>query len=204
MRTRHQSKKTWTPAVGMIDISNHRFSFSLANEKFGLRIFLAVITSLFLLLMISYQIRMKLSDWDSLPFPGLLWINTAVLILSCIGFQWAKIAANQNNITRVKITLLGGGLFTWLFLFGQMLVWKQLNNMGFYLQTNPANSFFYLMTALHGLHLLGGLIVWCKTSIQLFRDKKIGDLSLSIELLTIYWHFLLAVWLVMFTMMQLK
>jgi len=192
-----RNKSSWLPAEGLIDSSQNRFSVS--NEKFGLRLFLTVVSSLFLLLIISYKIRMGLADWHSLPQLTLLWINTAILGISCIGFQRAKLAASQNQLDKVKFNLLFGGLLTCVFLIGQVMVWKQLSTMGFYLENNPANSFFYLITGLHGLHLIGGLIAWSNTSIQLFCNNHHSNLSSSVELLTIYWHFLLAVWLILFT-----
>ena len=203
MRSPQVKTKSWIPAEGLIDRRQDLTSIPQSNEKFGLRLFLAVATSLFFLLIVSYNIRMGLGDWRALPSLKLLWLNTAMLILSDAGFQWAKVAAGRNQLNGVKFGLLGGGVFAWGFLIGQALVWNQLRSLGLYLEANPANSFFYLITAVHGLHLLGGLTVWGKTSVKLLRNDHVKQLHLSIELLTIYWHFLLAVWLIMFVMMLL-
>lgn len=201
MRSPQVKTKSWVPAEGLIDRRQDRLSIPQSHEKFGLRLFLAVATSLFFLLIVSYNIRMGLGDWRALPNLKLLWLNTAVLILSDAGFQWAKISAGRNQLNGVKFGLLGGGLFAWGFLVGQALLWNQLSNLGLFLKDNPANSFFYLLTAVHGLHLLGGLTAWGKTSVKLLRNDSVKQLQLSIELLTTYWHFLLAVWLVLFVMM---
>ena len=68
--------------------------------------------------------------------------------------------------------------------------------------TNVANAFFYLLTSLHGLHLLGGLLFWGKTTSKLFKtDYEISKLQHRIELCAVYWHFLLAVWFVLFGLM---
>jgi cytochrome c oxidase subunit 3 len=201
MRSPQVKTKSWIPAEGLIDRRQDRLSVPQSNEKFGLRLFLAVATSLFFLLIVSYNIRMGLGDWRALPNLKLLWLNTATLILSDLGFQWAKFSASRNQLNGVKFGLLGGGLFAWGFLIGQALLWNQLSSLGFYLKANPANSFFYLITAVHGLHLLGGLTAWGKTSVKLLRNNNVKQLHLSIELLTTYWHFLLAVWLVLFVML---
>ena len=193
--------KSWVPVEGLIDRRQDRIALSLSNEKFGLRLFLAVASSLFFLLFVAYTMRKGLADWHSVANSRLLWMNTAALILSCLGFQWAKIAANRNQLKGIKNGLLGGGVLALLFIVGQALAWNQLHSMGLYLKASPANSFFYLITGVHGLHLLGGLVAWGKTSVRLFRNENADQLRMSVELLTIYWHFLLVVWLVMFAMM---
>jgi cytochrome c oxidase subunit 3 len=95
-----------------------------------------------------------------------------------------------------------GGACAFLFLVGQLLAWQQLVDLGYFVAANPANAFFYLLTALHGLHLLGGLVAWSWTSDKAWRrDAEVDRLRLSVELCTVYWHFLLVVWLVLFCLM---
>jgi cytochrome c oxidase subunit 3 len=89
-----------------------------------------------------------------------------------------------------------------LFLIGQLVAWYQLRESGYVMTTGPAGAFFYVLTALHGLHLLGGLGVWLKTTIRMrSRAVELIDVRLSIELCTVYWHFLLLVWLAMFALL---
>ncbi len=85
-----------------------------------------------------------------------------------------------------------------MFLGGQLIAWQQLNASGFYVSTNPANAFFYLLTAVHGVHLLGGLWVWARSTTKVWTGAEADSVRLSIELCTVYWHFLLLVWIVMF------
>ena len=89
------------------------------------------------------------------------------------------------------------------FLLGQFLVWLQLINLGYYVSTNPANAYFYVFTALHGLHLIGGLIYWVMTirKVWIPSDIVIANAKHTVELCAIYWHFLLAVWVVLFGLM---
>jgi cytochrome c oxidase subunit 3 len=77
------------------------------------------------------------------------------------------------------------------------LAWQQLVVAGYFVASNPANSFFYLLTAAHGLHLMGGLAALGKTTARVWRSTKVAEMQLSVELCTIYWHFLLLVWLVL-------
>lgn len=170
-------------------------TFSQPAAKVGLLTFLCVATSIFGLFVVSYNFRMELNDWLSAPKPGLLWFNTALLIFSSVAFQWARVAGRQNDLERVRLGLIAGGISSLAFLAGQLLVWRQLSAAGYYLAANPANDFFYLITALHGVHVLGGLWVWGRTVARMFAGE---DVRLSIELCTVYWHYLLVVWIVLF------
>ena len=175
-----------------------RGAFSMPTVKLGLIVFLAVVTVVFSLLVAAYTHRMTLADWRPLPEPWLLWPNTAILILSSVGLQWARVAANRGRIDGVRVGLLAGGGFAFAFLAGQLLAWQQLAALGYFAATNPANAFFYLLTALHGLHLLGGLVAWGRTTAKMWRGSEVAELRLSVELCAVYWHFLLLVWLVLF------
>ena len=168
------------------------------TAKIGLWVLLAVISSVFALFVSAYSIRMELADWKPLPDPRLLWINTGVLLLSSAAFQRARSATQRGRLHGVKINLIAAGILTFAFLAGQLLAWRQLTASGYFIYANPANAFFYLITALHGLHLLGGLWVWSRTTYKVFGGAEASKIALSVELCTIYWHYLLLVWLALF------
>jgi cytochrome c oxidase subunit 3 len=177
-------------------------------KRVGLWIFLAVVTSLFSLFLVTYSERATYPDWRSLPAPQLLWINTIFLVLGSVAFQLARGAAKRENLAGVKASLTAGGVFTIVFLVGQVLAWRQLSASGFFLTTNPADAFFYLITGLHGLHLLGGLWVWARTTSRVWHGldsldvKQIAAVRLSVQLCSVYWHYLLLVWLVLFYLLS--
>jgi cytochrome c oxidase subunit III len=170
---------------------------SLPPAKIGLGVFLAVVGSLFALFISAYSMRMNMVDWRALPVPKLLWFNTGVLVTSSIALQWAHIAARRNDTEGVIIGLLAAGASAVIFLVGQLLAWQQLKLAGYFVASNPANSFFYLITAAHGLHLMGGLVALGRTTAKVWRGAKMTQVRLSVELCAIYWHFLLLVWLVL-------
>ena len=172
----------------------------LSAPKSGLRLFLAVVTMVFTLFIAAYAERMEFSDWHPLPLPALLWLNTVLLILSGIALQRARSAANNGRIDGMKSSLLAGGIFVFAFLAGQLLAWQQLIASGYFAAANPANAFFYLVTALHGLHLLGGLVAWGRTMARIRRDFDIVAVRLSVDLCADYWHFMLLIWLVLFAL----
>jgi cytochrome c oxidase subunit 3 len=170
---------------------------SLPAAKIGLGVFLAVVGSLFALFISAYSMRMNMVDWRALPVPSLLWFNTGVLILSSVALQWAYMAARRNDIDGATVGLCAGGASAVTFLVGQLVAWRQLGGAGYFLASNPANSFFYLITALHGLHLIGGLVALGRTTAKVWRGAEMIQVRLSVELCAIYWHFLLLVWLVL-------
>jgi cytochrome c oxidase subunit 3 len=165
--------------------------------KIGLGVFLAVAGSLFALFVSAYSMRMGMVDWRTLPVPSLLWFNTGVLVVSSVALQWAYVAARRDDMENVFIGLCAGGTSAIAFLVGQLLAWQQLRSAGYFVASNPANSFFYMITAAHGLHLIGGLVALGRTTAKAWRGVEMVQMRLSVELCTIYWHFLLLVWLVL-------
>ncbi len=168
-------------------------------KAIGLTTFLAVATSLFALFISAYTIRMRLApDWIPLSDPQLLWLNSGFLVLSSIAYHWTRNAAVAGRSERIKPGLIIAGVFALLFLAGQMTAWQSLVAAGETVRGNPANAFFYLLTGLHGLHLLGGIWVWARSLTRVFGGADAASVRLSIELCTVYWHYLLLVWIVLF------
>ena len=177
-------------------------AFDSPNEKVALSIFLVVASVVFSLFTVGYILRMELPDWRPLSEPAQLWFNTALLVISSILFQWARNITKGDGEKNVRIAFYGAGVFAILFIVGQLITWNSLQSAGYFIVSNPANAFYYLMTGLHAIHLLGGLWVWSKSSITLLSGGEPKDIKLSIELCTLYWHFLLIVWLVLFALLS--
>jgi cytochrome c oxidase subunit 3 len=173
----------------------------LPAAKIGLGVFLAVVGSLFALFISAYSMRMALIDWRAMPVPRVLWFNTAVLIVSSGALQSAVIAARRDDRDGMLLALLAGAVSAMVFLIGQLLAWQQLNAAGYFLAANPANAFFYLITAAHGLHVLGGLMALGRATVRAGRGAAPAKLRLSVELCAMYWHFLLLVWLVLLALL---
>ncbi|MBL4581457.1 MAG: cytochrome c oxidase subunit 3 [Gammaproteobacteria bacterium] len=195
------TEKPWE-RKGVIGGPDPEVAFESPPERVALGFFLTIASVIFSMFGVSYVIRMSLPDWTPLAEPSQLWLNTGLLVISSILFQWARNTANAGKQKNLIAAFIGGGVFALLFIAGQILTWESLQASGFYVASNPANSFFYLLTGLHIVHLLGGLWVWSKSSIRLLFGSKPEDVRLSIELCTIYWHFLLIVWLVIFAVLS--
>lgn len=178
-----------------------RLAPSLTAARVGLVVFLAVVTALFAITISAYLMRMEMGeDWRPLPTPGLLWLNTAGLALGSLALQWAWKGARKKEKQALRQGLLLGGGFTIVFILGQGVVWWQLHEAGHYLASNPATSFFFFLTALHALHMLGGLAAWARSVSKLRRGASPEEMRASIELCALYWHFLLVIWCILFAL----
>jgi len=169
--------------------------------KVGLGFFLAVVGCLFALFASAYFMRMALSDWQSLPVPRVLWFNTGILVLSSIALHLAVAASRKGQMDTTRLALATAGLTALAFLAGQLMAWRELSASGYLLSSNPANSFFYLITGMHGLHIIGGLVALGRTTAKAWSGVARDRLRLSIELCAMYWHFLLFIWLAVFVLL---
>ena len=194
-----QSFNTQPWVAEVVGETAHQGPLGTNSRLIALLTLLAVVSSFFALILSAYALRMELGDWVPLTEPQLLWINTVMLILASVVFQWTRNAAVKDRQSRLMPGLLLTGLLTTAFVVGQLVAWQQLRSSGQFITSNPANAFFYFLTGAHAVHIIGGMYVWARSTVKVVLGK--GDarsIARSIELCTIYWHFLLLVWLVLF------
>lgn len=194
------TNKPWE-TQGLLGGLDPRPSFAMPSEKLALLFFMAVVCVLFSLFTVTYYLRMDLGDWVPVNKPGLLWLNTGLLVLSSVFFQLSRAASKAGLLSRTRSMFIVGGALALAFIAGQVIAWQQLSAQGYFLAANPANAFFYLMTGLHIVHLLGGLWVWSRAALGMLRTEDVPQQALRIELCTLYWHFLLLVWIALFAML---
>jgi len=157
---------------------------------------LVAIVMLFASFTSALVVRQGLSDdWVSLALPRILWLNTAVLLVSSGTLELGR---------RALIRRMGGSFTVWLyvttglgllFLAGQLAAWRELAARGVYLATNPSSSFFYLLTAAHGLHLAGGVIAFFYLLIRARAIAGGRQRRTAVDVTAIYWHFMGALWI---------
>ena len=156
---------------------------------------LAGIIMFFMALTSSFLVRKGLGDdWVSFELPRILWFNTAVLVLSSVTIQIAKSELRKGreiSFSRWWGITTALGL---LFLGGQFIAWRALAAQGVFVATNPSSSFFYLLTALHGLHLLGGIVALGYVAVRNWRRSRITK-PIAASLVSIYWHFMDGLWI---------
>ena len=196
-----QSFNTQPWVAEVVEETAHQAPFNARPKVVALTTFLAVVTSFFALILSAYSLRMDYGDWVPLTEPQLLWVNTGTLVLASVAFQWTRGRITNGIVSRLTPGLVLSGLLTIAFLIGQLIAWQQLYASGEYITTNPSNGFFYLLTGLHGLHILGGMYVWARALVRVISGSESESVKQSIELCTIYWHFLLLVWLIVFGFM---
>ena len=152
----------------------------------GLWVFMGVVTTLFGLFMTAYVMRLAGGDSVVIALPPQLWLSTALLVLASVLMQRAVTAPHA------RVLFVRAGLCALAFLAAQCWAWLSLQAAHVVVAGNPAASFFYLLTALHGLHVGGGLVAWAATL------RSPDPPRWRIALCARYWHLLLGVWLVLY------
>jgi cytochrome c oxidase subunit III len=161
--------------------------------RFGLWAFLGTVSMLFIGFTSAFILRRASGDWRPLPAPSVLWLNTFVLLASSATLEVARRRLRSWDARSAQALLGATGLLGFLFLAGQVVAWQRLAARGIFLASNPHSSFFYLLTCVHGAHLLGGLAWFAVAFLRLRRLATLpgGD---GLRLFATYWHFLDALW----------
>ncbi|MBB6612185.1 cytochrome c oxidase subunit 3 [Pontibacter sp. Tf4] len=175
--------------------------------KFSLWLIILSIVMMFGAFTSAYIVRRAEGNWLEFDLPQMFIINTVLIILSSVTMQWANNAAKKDNLSLVKIMLaltmlLGAG-----FLFGQLSAWDNLVQNNVYFggtSSNPAGSFLYVLTGVHGFHLITGLIFLAIVLMASFKYKVHSKNMLRLQLCTIYWHFLGGLWLYLYFFLQVN
>ena len=200
------TQKPWEKEQAAIDSLHEGKTFNISTQKSAVIIIFGVATVLFSLIFTGYLYTLPPEqDTRYLLKPNLLWINTIILFLVTYFFGKITKDLEKKETLRIKKNLIYVGVLSYLFLIGQVVFWFQLMKSGNYVSTNSYFSSFYFFTALHGLHLLGGLFFWGKVSSRVIKlDKnKILNEEKSISALSLYWMYLLIVWIAFFLMIYL-
>jgi len=171
--------------------------------RIGMWVALAAILMMFTALSSAYIVRAaSANDWVPLQMPRLLWLSTGLIIVSSMTLEFARrrLKSGQQNVHKQLLALtvlLGFG-----FLVSQLFAWRQLARQGIYIATNPHSSFFYLLTATHGLHLLGGLAgllyLTLRSRLRTDADLAVAKAQAQTDAVTLYWHFMDGLWIYLF------
>ena len=157
---------------------------------------LAASVMLFAAFTSSFFVRRGLSnDWVDTPLPPILWINTGVLVTSSIALELARAALRGGRRVAFNRYWTGATTLGALFLGGQYLAWRQLNDAGIYLATNPSSSFFFVLTCAHAVHLLGGVSALGYIDVQALLLRLGPGKRTAVDISAYFWHFLDAIWI---------
>lgn len=171
---------------------------SMHPKKFALWLFLVTVFMIFAALSSAYIVRQADGNWLSFDLPNLFFMTTMVIVVSSGTMHWAYLSAKKDNLETAKLaigitTVLGIG-----FLIGQYLAWGEMVKGNIYLVGNPSGSFVYVISGLHGLHIVGGLVFLLIVLVSLYQLKIHSKNLLRIEMCATYWHFLGGLWLYLF------
>jgi cytochrome c oxidase subunit III len=182
---------------------------SHANRyRIGMWVGLASVTMMFTSLSSAYIVRASsANDWIALPMPKVLIVSTILILASSVSLELGR-RKLKASLTRaytqwVVVTVILGVAF----LASQLFAWQQLKTWGLYLSTNPHSSFFYLLTGAHAVHLSGGLLglvfLWLRSRWITTDDAILKKRQASADAVSIYWHFMDALWIYLFLLLFL-
>jgi cytochrome c oxidase subunit 3 len=180
---------------------------SMSAYQIGMTVALVSITAFFTALVIAYYVTFRgQSNWQRIEVPKLLWLSTGILLVSSLTFESARYALRRARFaqyfTAMRMTLALGIAF----LISQLLSWGILRSEGVYVRENPHASMFYSFTGAHGLHLLGGIcglayVLHRGRGFELWSEHDLRRYRAISGVITLYWHFMGGLWLVLFTLL---
>ena len=181
--------------------------FSADRYRIGVWVGIGSILMLFVALTSSYIVRSASSnDWQRIAMPRVLWLSTALIVISSITMEVSRRSLKQQSDAGYGRWLLITVALGLAFLASQLLAWRQFVRQGVYLASNPYNSFFYLFTAAHGLHLLGGILALGYLSLRTTKKRSTVEGELrrvgAADAATIYWHFMDGLWVALFMLLS--
>jgi cytochrome c oxidase subunit 3 len=182
------------------------------HYRIGMWIAVSSILMLFMALTSAYVFRAAVAGWEKLQTPRWLWVSTAVILVSSVAFELARKGVHRDDRVAYRRWLGVVVVLGLTFLASQLLAWRELVAQGVYLATNPHSSFFYLLTSLHGLHLLGGICGLCylllrsrRATLYTGEDERVIKLRrrAAADAVGIYWHFMDGLWVYLFVLLFL-
>lgn len=162
----------------------------------GLFVLLTATTMVFAAFTSAFWVRRGLSnDWAATPLPHVLWLNTIVLAASSAMLELGRRSLRSGRRSEFnRYWTMGTGLGI-LFLLGQALAWRQLKDAGVFISSNPSSSFFYVLTAAHAVHILGGITALVYVDVKALRLQLGPGKRTAVDVSAVFWHFLDGLWL---------
>jgi cytochrome c oxidase subunit III len=175
-----------------------RTSTKIPTRKLVLWVGIISIVMLFAGLTSGYIVRQAEGNWTQFELPFFFWISTALIIASSVTFNIANKSVKENKFEKCSTFLLLTLLLGIGFMISQYLGWSKLVSQGIYFVGNPSGSFLYVITGLHVLHVVAGILALAVTLYNSYQKKYSSENKLGLQLTGIYWHFLGALWVYLF------
>jgi cytochrome c oxidase subunit 3 len=187
------------------DDGRRRRKASPAPRRYSTAIALGIVSILmfFMALSSAFIILRRGSDaWVTVHLPPVLWANTVILLASSFTLEVARRRLSLADLPGFRKFWTVTTVLGFLFVAGQLMAWRQLVAQGVYIASNQASSFFYIFTAAHGVHLLGGVGALLYVLARKFDNKRIA-LPTAAEIASYYWHFMDGLWVFLLALLYL-
>lgn len=185
-------------------IEEPKKTLSMNPKKFMLWLILVSIVMLFAALTSAYVVRQAEGNWLDFKLPSVFIGTTIIILFSSITIQWANISVRKDSLDKAKIAVGLTIVLGLVFLVGQVLGWGSLVNADVYFVGNPSASFLYVLTGLHGLHIVGGLVFLLIVLRALIKYKVHSRSMVILEMSATYWHFVGGLWLYLYIFLLLN
>jgi len=207
---------------GRPDQNELDFAARLRRVRLGVGVALTGIVMIFVSYSSAYVVRQGLPtldprtgalvrDWLPLQLPNFLLVNTLVLLVSTLTMELARRQAVSAGFGAGTASRTETDRMPWLaltiilglsFLSGQWLVWRELAASGFYVATSPSSSFFYLLTGMHGIHLLDGILALLAAGAASLLRKSATSTAVVVDATAWYWHFMTVLWVYILCLLE--
>ena len=189
-------EKSLTGAMKIIE--EPRKPISMHPKKFAMWLFMTTVMMLFASLTSAYIVRQAEGNWLYFELPTLFYYTSVIVLISSFTMQWAYFEAKKDNLARVRTLVLLTSILGVGFLVGQFLAWGELVRNSVYFVGNPSGSFLYVLTGLHGLHVVSAVVFLLIVLNSAVRARINSKNMAQMEMCTTYWHFLGALWIYLF------
>jgi cytochrome c oxidase subunit III len=173
-------------------------------KMFAMWLAIASVIMLFAGLTSAFIVRSSAGNWINFRLPNIFWYTTAIIALSSVTMHWALVSYKKYNYTNYKIGILLTFLLGCAFAVGQYIGWFRLASIGVFVDGNPSGSFVYVISFVHLLHIMGGLVALLVALIRSLVKPYHPKRLLGVRMTATYWHFVDALWLYLFIFFQLK
>jgi cytochrome c oxidase subunit III len=180
---------------------------SMHPRKFAMWLFIVSVGMLFAAWTSAYIVKRGEPGWSSFELPVQFWINSIIILLSSVTMVWAQRMLKNDKIEMAKVAISITAVLGVAFLVGQVFAWQKMVEMNYYfagMGSNTSSSFIYVLTGVHGVHIVGGVIYLLLLMIAVFRGKVHSKNMTMVEMCATYWHFLDVLWLYLFVFLILN
>jgi cytochrome c oxidase subunit III len=180
---------------------------SMHPRKFAMWLFIVSVGMLFAAWTSAYIVKRGEPGWSSFELPVQFWINSIIILLSSVTMVWAQRTLKNDKIEMAKVAISITAVLGVAFLVGQVFAWQKMIEMNYYfagMGSNTSSSFIYVLTGVHGVHIVGGVIYLLLLMIAVFRGKVHSKSMTMVEMCATYWHFLDVLWLYLFVFLILN